>query len=154
FAMFDASVEELAFAPSDLAVGLHACGELGDRMVAAAAKAGCDLALISCCLQKISGRTRVSLCRAARSRGLELTRGAPGRPTLPARSAGGEGPLSLAMAPREHRHALLHLLRGRGLALSPGEEMRGINRRRAHEGLSALATRALALRGLGPATHA
>ncbi|MGK3991647.1 methyltransferase, partial [Sorangium sp. So ce136] len=32
FVAFDACEEALAFAPDDLSVGLHACGELGDRM--------------------------------------------------------------------------------------------------------------------------
>ena len=50
--------DALQFAEHDLAIGLHACGELGDRLVEAAARAGCDLALVSCCLQKISTPTR------------------------------------------------------------------------------------------------
>ncbi len=75
FVTVDACREPLALAPDDLAVGLHACGELGDRLVLAAAAAGCDVALVSCCLQKIEGPARspsrarrpASRCSAIRS---------------------------------------------------------------------------------------
>jgi SAM-dependent methyltransferase len=154
FDIFDARTRELSFAPTDLAVGLHACGDLGDRLVLAAARAGCDLALVSCCLQKIEGPVRTPLSRAARARGMELPREALGLTNLTARSVGVEGSLRETMAAREHRHALLHLLRARGCEIAHGEEMRGINRRRAHEGLPALAELALARRGLAPATTA
>ena len=58
--------DALALADTDLAIGLHACGELGDHLVEAAAKARCDLALVSCCLQKISSPARASLSTPAR----------------------------------------------------------------------------------------
>lgn len=154
FSTFDARAEALTFAPTDLAVGLHACGDLGDRLVLAAAAAGCDLALISCCLQKVDGPARAPLSRAARARGLWLKREALGLTNLTARAVGVEASLRATMAAREHRNALLHLFRARGIELAPGEEMRGINRRRAHEGFPALAERALALRGLAAATPA
>ncbi|AUX41192.1 hypothetical protein SOCE26_026020 [Sorangium cellulosum] len=154
FVAFDACQEALAFAPDDLAVGLHACGELGDRMVAAAARSRCDLALVSCCLQKIGAPAREPLSAAAREAGLVLPREALGLTNLTARRIGVEATLDEELAARERRHALLSLLRGRGLDVALGEEMRGINRRRAHGGLRELAARALSLRGLAPATEA
>ena len=56
------------------------------------------------------------------------------------------------MQARQARYALRQLLRARGLQVEPGAEMSGINRRRANAGLSEIATRALALRGLAAAT--
>ncbi|WP_437680121.1 methyltransferase [Sorangium sp. So ce131] len=154
FVAFDACQEALAFAPDDLAVGLHACGELGDRTVVAAARSRCDLALVSCCLQKIGAPARAPLSAAARAAGLILPREALGLTNLTARRVGVEATLDEELAARERRHALLSLLRGRGLDVALGEEMRGINRRRAHGGLRELAARALSLRGLPPATEA
>ena len=52
------------------------------------------------------------------------------------------------------RHALHHLLRARGEDVLPGAEMAGVNRRQAHAGLATIARRALALRGLAPASDA
>jgi hypothetical protein len=60
----------------------------------------------------------------------------------------------VAVQARQTRHALFALLRGRGVPVAPGEEMRGINRRRAHAGLAEVARRALELRGLPPPTAA
>ena len=62
--------------------------------------------------------------------------------------------LPATLAAREARHALFLLLQARGTAISPGEEMRGINRRRAHAGLGALAAPALEQCGLAPASPA
>jgi len=154
FVTFDVFKVDLALSPGDLPVGLHACGELGDRMVSAAALAPCDLVLVSCCLQKIGAPAREALSRSAGSRGLVLPREALGLTNLTARPVGVEASLGEMLAMRERRHALLRLLRGRGLDLHPGEEMRGINRRRARAGFGDLAARALALRGLAPATPA
>src|SRR5262249_33595280 len=56
----DACREPLALAADDLAVGLHACGALGDRLVMDAAASGADVALVSCCFQKITGGERLS----------------------------------------------------------------------------------------------
>ena len=82
----DAFRESLDFAVGDLAVGLHACGALGDRLVVAAAEVGCDVALVSCCLQKIEGPARAPLSRAAA--GLVLRRETLGLGNL---STGAEG---------------------------------------------------------------
>jgi hypothetical protein len=130
----------------DLAVGLHACGELGDRLVTAAAAARCDVALVSCCLQKMSAARRSPLSRAAR--GFEIRRGALGLTNLTPRENGVEASLAENLRAREARLALRYLLRGRGFVVGPGEEMRGVNRRRAQTGFSDLAAHALALRQL------
>ena len=136
--------------PADLAIGLHACGELGDRIVLEAAAAGCNLALISCCLQKIRAPARAALSRVGAP--LVLRRATLGLTNLTAQPAGVEGSLEAQLAAREARLGLRALLRARGLEIAPGAEMRGLNRRRAHAGLPDLAARALALRGLAPAS--
>jgi hypothetical protein len=56
------------------------------------------------------------------------------------------------MEARRARAALRALLRARGVDMSPGGEMRGINRRRARAGFPTLAAHALAGRGLAPPT--
>jgi len=152
FLRLDVFSEALPLGPDDLAVGLHACGEVGDRTAAAAAEAGSDLALVSCCLQKIQGDLRPPLSLAARARGAELPRQILGLSNLTARAAGVERSLSETNRAREHRLALRLLLRSRGALVDHGEELRGINRRRALAGLEGIAERALAMRGLDPAT--
>ncbi|TKD03498.1 methyltransferase [Polyangium fumosum] len=154
FVVLDALRDSIVFSPDDLAVGLHACGSLGDRLVLEASRAPCDVALVSCCLQKIDGPSREPLSAAAQAAGLVLPREALGLSNLTSRLVGVEASLAEMLAARKHRHALARLLRARGVAIAPGEEMRGINRRRAREGLGELAARALALRGLAPATTA
>lgn len=141
---------ELALRAGDLAVGLHACGELGDHLVSAVAGSGCDVALVSCCLQKMSAARRAPLSLAGR--GLELRRGALGLANLSARDDGVEASLRENVQAREARLALRYLLRARGLELAAGEEMRGVNRRRAQAGFAELAAHALALRQLSPPT--
>ena len=136
--------QRLELQPGDLAVGLHACGELGDRLVVAAAAAGCDVALVSCCLQKRSTARREPLSREAR--GLSIRRGALGLTNLTTREDGVEASLANNLRAREARLALRYLLGARGLEVGAGEEMRGINRRRAQAGLADLAIHALALR--------
>jgi SAM-dependent methyltransferase len=152
FVVADACREGLAFAADDLAVGLHACGALGDRLVIAAAEAGCDVALVSCCLQKIEGAERAPLSRAAA--GIRLRRETLGLANLTPGPEGVEVSLATTLAAREARQALRLLLRARGVETAPGEEMRGINRRRAHGGLGAIAAPALSLRGLPPPSEA
>jgi len=144
--------EALELSARDLAIGLHACGELGDRLVEQATLAGCDLALVSCCLQKITNDSRRSLSQAAH--GLELRREHLGLSNLTAQPRGIEASIETTIAARQTRYALGRLLRARGAEVDPGAEMSGINRRRAHQGLRAVAERALTLRGLAPATDA
>jgi SAM-dependent methyltransferase len=141
------------FVTSDvLAVGLHACGELGDTLVRAAASVRCDVALISCCLQKISNLERPPLSRALG--GLALRRDALGLTNETAHSQGIEATIDGVMESRQTRYALRCLLALRGESVPWGAEMRGINRRRAHGGLRTLAERVFALRGLSPPTEA
>lgn len=140
---------QLPLAPRDLAIGLHACGELGDHLAQATASAGCDLALVSCCLQKISSSVRAPLASA-----FELRREHLGLANLTAQPRGVEVGIDVTIAARQTRYALGRLLRARGLELEPGAEMSGINRRQANAGLAVVAQRALALRGLALATPA
>jgi hypothetical protein len=152
FVTADVGREALALAEGDLAVGLHACGALGDRLILAAAAAGCDVALVSCCLQKIEGAARAPLSRAAA--GLSIRKETLGLTNLTPGPEGVEASLEATLAAREARQALRLLLRERGVETAPGEEMRGINRRRAHAGLAAIAAPALARRGLPAASEA
>jgi hypothetical protein len=131
---------------SDLAIGLHACGELGDRLVVAAAAARCDVALVSCCLQKTAAARRPPLSREAR--GLDIRRCALGLTNLTPREDGVEASLADNLRAREARLALRYLIRHRGVEVAAGEEMRGVNRRRAQAGFPQLAAHALALRAL------
>jgi hypothetical protein len=142
--------EGLSFYASDLAIGLHPCGELGDRLVQAAAGARCDVALVSCCLQKISAPVRAPLSTVAA--GFELGKAQLGLTNLTAQPLGIEASIEVTVRTRETRYALCRLLQARGVMVEPGAEMRGINRRRAVAGLGAVAERALALRQLPPAS--
>jgi SAM-dependent methyltransferase len=152
FVKSDLSCEQLELGSTDLAVGLHACGELGDRLVLAAARAGCDLALISCCLQKIQAPERLALSCAAGD--FRLRRADLGLTNLTLQAEGVERTLADNLRAREVRLALRRLLRERGLDVAAGEEMRGVNRRRALAGLAELSSRVLSDRGLPPATAA
>ncbi|MCU0654426.1 MAG: SAM-dependent methyltransferase [Polyangiaceae bacterium] len=151
FERVDACREPLLLRGGDLAVGLHACGTVGDLLAQAAAGAGCGAALISCCFQKIPGPVREPLSRAGSA--LRLQKASLGLANLTSRPEGVEDSIEQTLAARQARHALFLLLRSRGLDLAPGEAMRGINRRRAHKGLVELAGHALRLRGLEPATE-
>lgn len=144
--------ERLELERSDLAVGLHACGELGDRLVLAAAAARCDLLLCSCCFQKISSPERTMLSRTGGS--VALKKSVLGLANLTSQETGVEASLSDNLRARQARVALRRLLQARGLAVSAGEEMRGVNRRRAHAGFSELAKTVLAARQLSPPTPA
>jgi SAM-dependent methyltransferase len=143
-------VDGLDLEPSDLAIGLHACGELGDQLTLAVAGAHCDLVLVACCPQKISAPERRALSRA--SSGLTLRRQALGLANLTARAHGVEAPIEETMRSRETRFALRRLLEARGTPTDPGAEMRGLNRRCTRGGLAAVAPKALALRGLAAAS--
>lgn len=138
--------EPLEFRGKDLAVGLHACGELGDRLVSAAAAAHCDVALVSCCLQKTSAPHRLPLSREAG--GFSIRKSALGLTNLSTRDAGVETSMTENLLGRQVRLGLRYLLQARGLDILAGEEMRGVNRRRAQMGLAELAAHALSLRRL------
>jgi hypothetical protein len=142
FVQIDVGQQVLALGARDLAIGLHACGELGDRLVLAASSVGCDLVLVSCCLQKTSAEQRVPVSRAAA--GLTLHKNLLGLTNLTSGAQGVEATLVANLGARETRLALRYLLRDRGLEVRAGEEMRGINRRRAQAGFDELAHHALA----------
>jgi hypothetical protein len=146
FRVSDVLQDGLELQPGDLAVGLHACGELGDRLTMEAARVGCALGLVPCCLQKIVTQRRAPLSRAMSE--VWLSRACLGLTNQTAQPEGVETSLASTQAARRVRYSLLELLRGHGLVLEPGEEMRGINRRRAHHGLRDVAQRACSLRGL------
>jgi SAM-dependent methyltransferase len=152
FVTHDACRDGLELGPNDLAIGLHACGELGDQLVRTAAAIGCDAALISCCLQKISGSLRQPLSEAFA--GFGFPRGILGLTNQTAQPVGVEASIEQMLAARKVRYALFRMLRARGEELAPGAEMRGINRRRANAGLREVADAALKLRGLAEATEA
>jgi hypothetical protein len=145
-----------AFAAGDLAVGLHACGELGDALVQRAAAESLPLVLVGCCAQKRRQPAREPLTAVPglAPSALELPREALGLANLLPQAEGVERPLADNLEARARRAALHELLLGRGLEVQPGEEMRGLNRRQAHAPLASLAARALALRGLPAPTAA
>ena len=151
FAVIDAGSETLRLLPGDLAIGLHACGELGDTLVRVVADSGADLALVSCCLQKIAAPERASLSRAAN--GFVLKKDSLGLSNLTSQAVGVESSIEATIRARQARYALRLLLRARGLELAPGAEMQGLNRRQAHAGLAAIAQRSLTMHGLLQAEH-
>lgn len=150
FRAFDAFREPLELEATDLVLGLHACGEVADVLLVAAARARAGVAFVSCCLQKIRGAVRTPLSCAGGP--LVLRREALGLTNLVPREHGVERSTSDTMRAREARFALRLLLERRGRSCAPGEEMRGVNRRRARAGLAELAGRALAARGLAEAS--
>jgi SAM-dependent methyltransferase len=153
FASVDAR-DALELSAQDLAIGLHACGELGDKLIEAAGAAQCDLALVSCCLQKISGSERAPLSRTGAATHASLRRAHLGLANLTAQPQGVEASIDVTIAARQTRYALGQLLRARGVVLEPGAEMSGVNRRQANAGLRRVAGRALAVRELPPPSDA
>jgi SAM-dependent methyltransferase len=154
FATCDVLAEGLALRRGDLAVGLHACGALGDALVVAAAEAGAGVALVSCCFQKVRGAERVPL--SADDAALRFPRSVMSLAHRTPGEQGVAGTLDERRAARRRRLALHLLLRARGLDLAQGDEMRGINRRQAYGDLASLAFRAwpIHLPGAAPATSA
>jgi len=152
FAVIDVGSQALLLQSGDLAIGLHACGELGDTLVRAVEGSNADLALVSCCLQKISTPERSPLSRAAR--GFSLKKDTLGLSNLTSQAVGVESSIEETIRARQTRYALRLLLRARGLELTPGAEMQGVNRRQAHAGLAAIAQRSLTLHALPPASDA
>lgn len=139
-----------ALGPADLLVGLHACGALTDRLLDLAVAHGAAVAAVGCCAHKIPGDTRAP----ADATGITLDRAALGLANVHLGAQGVEAPLAVNLAARERRAALRCLLAARGTAVAEGDEMYGLNRRRAHGPLETLARKALLLRGLEPASEA
>jgi hypothetical protein len=145
---------EVPLERGDLAIGLHACGALGDSLVVSAAAQRAHAVLVSCCFQKIRSAARESISRAGlaadvcyRREHLGLANLAPGVKPI-------EASVRRSLDGRATRRALRLLLESRGLALGPSEESRGINRRKMLAGLAVVAPKALADRGLAPPTTA
>lgn len=128
----------------DLVIGLHACGELADNAVRAAARAGASVAIVGCCLQKRRGE-RLALTNVELP---SLSRDVLGLGNVTLGDRGVEEPLAVRLRSRENRIALRLVLEAVGIATAPGEEMRGINRRRATTTLDDLVAAAFTARGL------
>jgi SAM-dependent methyltransferase len=154
FRFWDAFGDPFDLCASDLVVGLHACGEVGDVLVQRASEAGARVLLVSCCPQKVRREVREPVSRTGRDMGLHLPRAVLGLANLGQLTQGVEASLTDTMRSRQARYALRLLLRGRGCTVSPGAEMRSVNRRQAYHGLRSLAEQALKARGLPPATAA
>lgn len=154
FVCLDALHDDLSLGPHDLAMGLHACGEVGDTLVQKSAEGRSHVMLVSCCPQKISARQRTPLSMLAQQSGLSLPREVLGLANMSHSPHGVELSLSATLEARVNRYALRVFLRSRGLNVEPGAEMQGLNRRRAYRGLEPLVASACAIRGLplpGPA---
>lgn len=138
--------------PGDLAVGLHACGELGDLLVQAACAAGSRVLLVSCCPQKRSACVREPLSRAAQAHGLSFQREVLGLANLTHRGDCLAAPLVEVQAARERRYAVELLLRDRGHEETALRPMRGLSRRQSYHSLPELAEVALSRCGARPPT--
>jgi hypothetical protein len=155
FAVRDVLRDGLPLRPGDCAIGLHACGELGDAMVESLGAVGghASVALVGCCLQKRRAASRRPLVLALGSQewgsALDLPRPLLGLSNLTARDDGVEATREENVAGRERRLALHRLLSVRLGALRFGAEIDGLNRRAAQGELSSLVARAFEHRGLG-----
>jgi SAM-dependent methyltransferase len=148
FAVSDVLRDGLTLSAGDCVIGLHACGELGDLMVASVARSpGTMLALVGCCLQKRRQGSRRPLCGDGPDGSLDLPRGLLGLSNLAASDEGVEASRVDNLAARERRLALNRLLSEGGEPLRLGAELAGLNRRAAQGDLSHLVERAFELRG-------
>ncbi|MGZ3424608.1 MAG: methyltransferase [Polyangiales bacterium] len=150
FEVRDVLREGLDLQPSDLVIGLHACGELGDVMVESAARSGASIALVACCPQKRRSDTRLPLSKE----GIELGKRTLGLANLVVRDVGVEATRAENLAARERRLALHRLLLPHEPGLRHGAEIEGLNRRVAHADLTTLVARAFAVRALPAPTAA
>ncbi|TAK27376.1 MAG: methyltransferase [Myxococcaceae bacterium] len=151
FVAMDARDPAATLRPTDLVVGLHACGGLGDHAVRAAGAAGASVALVGCCLQKREGDREALVVPAGMSaRELTIGRAVLGLGNACDGEEGVEEGLAVRAASRVNRMALRAALLAAGQSVGPGEEMRGVNRRQATGPLAGLVERAFGLRGLPP----
>ena len=134
--------------PNRLLMALHGCGELGDALVTTAAATRASVLLLGCCPQKIRGTDRMSLVAGGPSFPKEIL----GLANVLSRAVGVEGDLGLALATKEARLALRYLLAARGTDIPAGEEMRGVNRRKANAGFAGFAQAVCQVRGFPPPT--
>lgn len=156
FVVVDVLREGLDLKSSDFVVALHACGELGDAIVAAATEARASVAIVSCCLQKIRAPSRSPLARSTlgsrESALLDIPRDLLGLSNLATRDMGVEASREDNLRGRERRIALFRLLRDVDPELPFGAELAGMNRRVAHRPLEEMALRAFARRGAASPT--
>jgi hypothetical protein len=152
FVAVDAMTSAIDLDERDVALGLHACGALGDRLVVLSAQRGARVALVGCCPQKIPMAERVAI--SALSKAFSLPKEALGLANLSAGERGVERSLGAMLEARAARYALGLLLSRHEIPTTPGEEMRGLNRRRALRPFDELARAAFALRGRPPPSDA
>lgn len=146
----DAQHEPPALLPGDLAMGLHACGQLGDLLIQSARTAGAKVLLVSCCPQKRRDIVREPLSQMAQLRGLRFHREVLGLANLTHRKSCLAAPLPEVQAARQRRYAVGLLLQQRGLEDDETRPMRGLSRRRSYHDLASLAETALARCGQSP----
>lgn len=139
----------LALLEGDCALGLHACGELGDALAVSVAERAQSLVLVGCCLQKQRAELRAPLCRLRPDTPeLVLPKSLLGLSNFTPRAQGVEASREQNIAARERRHALHALLSLHVGPLRFGAEMDGLNRRAAHGDLRLMVERAFQRRGL------
>lgn len=139
----DNPLASLPPSPKRLLMALHGCGDLGDALVTSAVATRARVLLLGCCPQKIRGFERVSLV----SGGPSFPREILGLANVLARTKGIEGDLRRALATKESRLALRYMLAARGSTIPAGEEMRGVNRRKANAGFPGFAEAVCRVRG-------
>lgn len=135
----------------DVVVALHACGPLCDRALDRAAEAGAAVGWASCCLHRFGAagwRPSASPLSGAPSPFVPAE--ALGLGNLALGAQGVEASRAENLAARDRRRALRHLLAARGVAIAPGAELAGLNRRRAHDELETLANQVFAASWLNP----
>lgn len=151
FHVTDVLGDGLRFVANDCALGLHACGELGDAMVERAAEVGASVVLVGCCPQKRRAPVRHALVREGEP--IDLPTRLLGLANLGAGDDGVEAERRTNLAARQRRLALHRLLEDASGPLRFGAEMDGLNRRAAHDDLATLTARAFAHRGLTRPAH-
>jgi len=146
FVVNDVFADGLAVHDGDCLVGLHACGELGDIVMRAAADSSGDVAVafVGCCLQKQRAVVRVPLC----ADGLAMPKALLGLSNLSTRDDGVEASRVDNVAARGRRLAVKLLLEGAGVDVADNTELRGVNRRASLQPLPVLAAQVFAARGL------
>jgi Methyltransferase domain len=150
FSRFDALAGSLNARPTDLLLGLHACGALSDLLVEAAARAGCPIVLVSCCYQKRTGPWREPLSDLGRRWHLAIDIGVLGLANLRPRPEPLGGRLQDFLEERTARHALQNLLKGRGLEADADRTLRRPRGQRVYRGFAGLARASCRERGLDP----
>ncbi len=149
FREVDVLREGLGLAEGDCALGLHACGELGDALIAGVAERADSVLLVGCCLQKLRADVRVPLnAGRAQSAHVSFPKSLLGLSNFTPREQGVEATRSENVAAHERRLALHALLSAAAGPIRFGSEMDGLNRRAAHGSLEAMLACATAKRGL------